>query len=886
MPIVHIEQLDGESAADWIAYAKSELARWSEFYERDATWARILAPQEGVIIRLRQVGQFQYIAILAGGGTYTEFETTGFPVFLHEYSQSGVSALGYKAAVVGVTFDGKKAKASILSGKRQTNTANASTIKREQNVGLVDEPAHYLGGDSTKADAPKRADGSSRTNPFGSFQNVLYRSWAPGHPHNSAMLRAFNWGGAGSGLHSHFGSFETYGSRDLLYDVPYQDGSGKKPVRRAYIRTDADWPRSNGQITVKDSTYGSRTFAIYVDSFSQFFVFPLSTIEARNGILQNVPDADVKMQAAELPAWAYQPSEKLSQFYAENVSGPDFVNILDMPEMDWRFHPDGTKACTIVYEREPANFDAPYFAAPHASGTPFSQSDFDTFIRDEGGSYCRHGYQLDMPGLEQRYCVAPGIVEVSINITLTGPNPEDFTFDLPLTEVRRPITAEHCTLLAGYVWYDIPGGTGYVADRGDMIVLDIERYYNQASDPFGLYTETASFFSVKNLTQDTELSTWYGGNFSTDTGEISNPSGLIEYDLETCSFVFAANWTQTAMRTNPTRPGSVLVPVPEMYVISHTAAAIVTFNTLQTILFPDTIPDDAKDAITAAVNTAPRDSVDGWTFVALNDLRDWNSTPELTNLRHSLTSPGETNYTFTTPTADTKNWWNALGAYFVESLFLPYIDTPRFSWHCYADEIMNRLAMTPHSTFFAHPNGSWGFFDQQRIYNSYGMYIGGGSDNFDSLSGFIDDGVLEHVIYDAVHLANKKGSLDTSFIELYNLAVTSAPTGSLTDTFNTVTKDDLKAQFTKSAVDGLGGAQSLQLQMDWYPMTAGSLYFFEQGYVGGDVGGTTFGQVGAGGLIDLTMGEAFYTAPDFGGDIKVASTSNMAVTFSSVVMIT
>jgi hypothetical protein len=186
--------------------------------------------------------------------------------------------------------------------------------------------------------------------------------------------------------------------------------------------------------------------------------------------------------------------------------------------------------------------------------------------------------------------------------------------------------------------------------------------------------------------------------------------------------------------------------------------------------------------------------------------------------------------------------------------------------------------------FFVHPSGTWAFFDQHRVYNSYGMDWEVGPNAYDdTLTPAISDMVLEHMVFDFVHLEQEHGSVDTSFTALYTQAVTTGKAaGTLKEEFQPVSRTDLKIKFTKERVAGSGGIEWLQLKCDWYPNPP--FYYYEFGYQGGS--GQHGYMVDAGGLMDMTLGCVAYTGPIYGTPIFHPILRNTPVTFSSCVMVT
>jgi len=822
----------------------------------------------GYFIDVQQAPPFQYIRITQEEPLYFEFETSGNPIQTQSITQGGVTfSTSYKAAVVGVTVGEGGPRAEILGGKRANSTVETSRVKRAHQLDLYDEPVAYR-----PPDAPHK------------YRKMVYDSWAPNHPFTGVFLRAFNFeGGADVGMAAQRGPWDAHGSRDIMYDIPYADSQNLDPVRYAYLMGAADWPRAAGVQVVQDDTYGTREFAIYVDAFNQFFAFPTSQITAlldadHDGIPdQNVDPMYVKMATPTFPSWVFRPTSKFKDFYAANVK----PGLVEFPELDWKLHPEGGAAVAVVMERVASNYDTTYFTTSVGSN-PLTLTDFNTFRDQNAGYAARQSAFYEAATLPQRYCIAPGVLEVALNIDLTGPNPEDFTFTIVTNQIRRPTTTPYCTMLAGYVWYDIkaPDWTeenpSFDALAGDMVFLDIERYWRAADGA------VLSFFSLKKLGAglvEEEIRGWRGGS-------------LIDYDLPTLSFVFDMPYVEQFNRTLQPRSGAPggVTAFAYPYQAVHKVVFIITLNKYRRTLYPETMRDDIKAYFTEDLLTFnPRATVladPTLLLMPLNDLRDWSDT-DLSNLRnyycegvfHYKTGTG-----YTTPAGDLLRWWaNAMNVYLPPSNLL-WITAPRFSWYAYADEIMNRLHVAPDSTFFVHPEGTWAFFDQKHIYNKHGLF--GPVGNHDALTPIMDDpDAFEHVIFDAVHLEVNSSVVDTSFVELYNKAVNKGlADGTLTQPFDLLSKALLRADLIKTRLlDVPTGIEWLELHVQWTGGYNG--YYPETAYQGGSyyAGGSSYS--GTGGLMDLQLAALFYPASNYSGSPNSAFVSTRMARFSTCLLI-
>lgn len=883
----------------WVQVASPEVAMWVNMAQQKAiqqyrsgkrTWHHQFSiGVADVTIDLR--GRSVHIRIM-GGMAYFEFETSGMPCALQTLTQGDITVYNaYKAAVVSVTFGSGGVKATILKGARQESTYNSSKIKRGHQVNLIDEPT------ITTADLVKEGEKPPQTKI--KFPNLLLESWAPNHPYTGVYLRAYNRANGLSQLQR--GSFDAIGSRDIGYDVPWADGKQMNAIRFVYLQGGSDWPRASGKCTIEHSQYGKREFAVYVDAFSNFFVFPTATIEPLHypdPYEQNVEAKYVKWAGVDVlfPDWVHRPTTQLRDEYAAS-GGTDIIGRV---EIDWKLHPNCATACAVVFERQSADYDSVFFDAYNA-GLPPDRPDLDFTLADfiehrdgrtgQGNRHWIHVADNDRP---QRYCIGTGLLEVELHIDLTGTELEDFTFSLSLTEVRRPTTSLYATALAGYVYYDIEGDEEttpktYVASKGDLVVMDIERWHQPRYDY--VVNDELSYgvlviYSVKNLTRGTELRAWSGGRFG---------MRLIDYDMPTLSFVFDPQVHERFTHGNlPLRPGwTGAVLGFQDYMRDHPAAIITTFNKIRKILYPEIMDQVHRDQIEDYILKDPRAIIESevmypppiepysgpFVLISQADDRTWYNNTELADFRKWDYANG---FYDPVPSAAFQNYWNyGLYAYFQPDP-LEYIATPRIGWHVYADEIMNFMYVSPRSTFFVHPNGTWAFYDQHYIYNKHGMW--GQPLEQDTLRAFIEDPeALEHVIYDHVHLESKNGGVDTSFVALYNKAVADGlKNKTLTEEFQQVTKANLRAALYKERYTHPDGCQWLQLRVEWYPYFRG--YYYELGYVSGPTNAGWYPDVG--GLRDGTMGTPMYPQPNYGGTaMTFPSWDNNPVTFSTCTMV-
>jgi hypothetical protein len=154
------------------------------------------------------------------------------------------------------------------------------------------------------------------------------------------------------------------------------------------------------------------------------------------------------------------------------------------------------------------------------------------------------------------------------------------------------------------------------------------------------------------------------------------------------------------------------------------------------------------------------------------------------------------------PTTAAVNWWYAcLGAGRAAPFLLFNLTDPRVGWYQHMAEIMSRLRTSPWTTFFAHPNGSWAFYNQEFVYNRAGLgyhHTYDGYVNRYTCTVPLQVGNFEHCIFDRVHLQGRKlTAYDSSFVSLYNKAVNKAvKEGALLDDATPTTPAQLSALFS------------------------------------------------------------------------------------------
>lgn len=778
-------------------------------------------------VEIKLVGRSVFITIKPADSFYFEFATTGNPVVTEIVSQEGLNVPAYKGCMVGVNVrlsNGVlKTKPTILKQKRSIDMGELSQVQRTAQAQLINEPVVY----------PFTKEKFGRVRAL----YTLYEAYGPGHPWSGILRRDVSYPTRTFATNTLHGPGGTFSTRDIGLDIPYQDGEKADPIRTAYIRdSNTDWPRANGKQKVKSDDFGEREFAIYVTAYNEFIVFPVAAIGPINPAdvyAQNVPEVYVQRLTPDIPAWGYKPTTKAKDYWA---STPDTNKwTVDQPEFEWKFNHLSTKAAAIVFEREEFEFDSTYWAidANPASNQAFTQTDFDTIIRDWCGSDMNYvegfGPQTYNP---TRYYVAPGIIELTIKIELTGPDLNQYVATLETTEVRRLSTAvsgnnpaqNRWALFVGYVHHDIPKRTNteVTVKAGTLVAIDLDHYVKPLGS-LGFETEHLTLLTCRDVKADVDVFSFVG-------------SPIMAVDLTTLSMVMRLD-----SYSKETKYSGGATPID--FQIHHFGAVIVHSGVVKEVLLPENIPEEEKVKLAAyaSVNgkqylaalgagweyqppTTARDGYDaGFTTV-----RDWWAREEhyWYNDRYVLLDPDLSFYgdyvlykTGTQPTYDNADikWLNSRAGGWETLLFST---SPRWVWNTYAVEALYYMSVSLFTTFFTHPNGTYAFFDDTWVYDRNGMPgwssnrlgpgqtgepIGSDLDwQIDTLD-LYDPAKLEHVIFDRVHFEVRPKdqaakSRNTTFIELYNRAVELGKEAkTLTDdqNLNTIARSDFRATFIK-----------------------------------------------------------------------------------------
>lgn len=850
-------------------------------------------------VSIKFFGRLVHIRIMPADMFYFEFASSSNPVKAQNFTQETLLFnvyLGVHVKVAVMMIQGQMvAKSKISLQRRSTNTSDTSINLRPYQIELLNEPVEY----------PFPTEKIDRKR----YYNEVYGSWAPGNPHTGVHLRNIGLGAAG--WLGYRNPLSQHQIRDIGFDVPYSDSSNFDPIRNVFIRTNADYPRASAKQIVKSEMWGNREYGIFCDAFNQFHVFLTKRVtptDPEDPYAQNVDNLYVRKLTPTLPSWCHINTQKVKDQTITYLTDGSWQ--VDWPELDWKFDHEGKRACTIAYERQAFIYDSALFDGPLSvgAGDPFTAAEFNTFCQDSLGIQYRHQATVSYNYNNTRYHLAPGIVEVTITITTTGAQDWDFEAAIEVREVRRPTTSKYCPMFVGYVWHDAPFGALVAKDKegkivkderiakiGDLVAMDIERYYDKDSvspTDGAVYT----IFSFKTIVGD--------GVDRVETEILTAPAApVLAVDMTTLSYVQLMTRNLYSVKKMPRKSGdSGDSPADCNWVNFHYGAGVWTGGKLREILYPQGMLKEEMDAQRQYIETTwkalvekpltTRQKLQEWIdrgpllgrkMLDLNDATTWatgnygnwrlwyaRSTMDAITGTHPL--PGDSD-------AIERFLYRALYAY-LPPLHLVYDVDAKFAWYAYADEICNYHAHAPDTTFYVHPSGSWAFWCNHLIYVPQGQpYI---QHNLNTLSGYSVESI-EHVVLDRVHFEMRTnhillGKLDTSHLELYNKAVEDGLKNetlglALSDAtydrdIRKIEEKDLRGVFAKDVytytTDPYSGTQWLALKLTW---DGEEYWIHERGIQGGTYHLTGSPWPGQGALLGLTLNHLWSTNSSFTGNL-------------------
>lgn len=448
----------GPEINHWLVWARNK----AQFlYRSGIRNSQCLRMADGTDVRIHIDGSHAHIAVIGVG---TEFRYQ-FITTLQEnstYSSGGFMVLNGSAVSVRlVPADGilrlqAKATGSTLETlpdgtEPLTSVRDTPLIKIPIQVQLIPEPV-YTGYSENGIEQEKK------------YAQLLH-SWAsiPGAIYNAGFYMPA----------------PTFNDTDKGYDAaPSLITSALSESRMP----DADWPHSACIVTVDSVEFGARRFIVLADASSRFYcwptiyenaadeyLYPVDSPYIDQAIKTNVAAAITQSLTPPFPAWVHVPVGQ-----RRDTDWPSTVNSGE-PRYGWKFHPLGTHVVGTVLSRTAFAATVKGRTTSTLTYLPFTEVDIDDLkinpsrfsdIRGSAQTY-NGSMQYDLPGW----------VEFSLNIVITGPNPEDFTFGMTLTR-EQSADATHYPISADYLHPVLDGWNTYGIDGtpGDLIVLDLASY--------------------------------------------------------------------------------------------------------------------------------------------------------------------------------------------------------------------------------------------------------------------------------------------------------------------------------------------------------------------------------------------------------------------------
>lgn len=308
---------------------------------------------------------------------------------------------------------------------------------------------------------------------------------------------------------------------DAMYDVApaYFSAGATVPLGEIGAAPDADWYKRAAYRVVDSEQYGSRAFIILTDATSKFIAYSLTEFDQSlhapgepytlQHIKTNVPPQYARQVTPPLPAWVEQanlvtPARDYPAVDSFGLTPNDYI-----PHYVWKFNSSATKAAAVCFTK-----------LPKADNTPIQET-------------------------------LPGMVELDLDITLTGPDPQDFEFAVTLARTLDPTQPQpRYPIAVDYAW-PVSG-----QPKDDLILLEGELFYpfappaeevDDGLNHLSPFAQAHARLGVTNLTSGARLRNIavYDSRLASDTGwddptsyapylaftDNSKPAGTLETTL-------------------------------------------------------------------------------------------------------------------------------------------------------------------------------------------------------------------------------------------------------------------------------------------------------------------------------------------------------------------
>ena len=753
-------------------------------------------------------GRKCHITLSADDSFAFEFATTGAPVSIYEVGQvqegTGLFAIDFVTVVADV-----KVNAGVLA-----HTARINTGKRENALpgptSLINAGRQIQGLHEPRLHpAPTLMWGRTST-PY-----ILMHSYDPTSSHIGPYAR-------GTACRPKFltpsinseqgGLLES--SRDIDYDLPFSISQNAAYAKQAmFPAPQSDWPRAAGVQRVTHPVHGTRIFGISIDASNSFVIFPVDAITVQgDSLAQSVSEQYVVRVAPTYPEWVWRNDEKARDLYQQNKDVDAL--IVDVPQYGWKFNHDGTKACAVMHERRDFLNDASFWAVNADENTPWTQTKFDDLCDWMGIENMGSVARPSSYGGSDRYMVAPGLVEATIAIEITGAGLHSFNATVEVAAVRAPEDCKAPIIHAGYPWISNLKCNELDIPLGSLVTITLEVYVRPGV--VAAKDERVALWVVHNETQDVEIfSVLSDGRVTSATLANGAVVSLLAWDPQTFSFIWRFDAPHITGVKYPKGQFSPSRPAEQW--ITERGVWPVILGEPRDLILPETMSEDDQKVMQSIPHLDGRARLkeivspemtfmhmnppfDEWNTAAINNYRDywafdwhygenaWYVYPvdpdynyytgavygqvryknDIENPEPILTAAGSAVRTFL----------NVCG---IEHEFMMFCTAPKFGWHLYQYWMAELVQFHQWDTFYTHPNGTWAYYNDRMLYDRNGLprYWDGTSWSAgvtaNALSVY-DAELVEHWIVDVVHFETRvnnavQSKADTSFFDLYNTAV-------------------------------------------------------------------------------------------------------------------
>lgn len=414
------------------------------------------------------------------------------------------------------------------------------------------------------------------------------------------------------------------------------------------------------------------------------------------------------------------------------------------PQYRWAFNSAATKTCSVVFEDLPA-----IALADPAATKPF---------RTDAG--VNRDLQESLPGL----------LELGIQIELTGPNPQDFTFTLVVAQSLQPTATQQYVMAADYAWLvKDPTNANVPFTQLDDLVLALGGIYHMSTvrvSEIDVRNINAfkSIVEIKNHTQSKIVRTLltastnrrYSGATSvdlffletTDSKFQDAEASILAIDLRILAFVVQQRYTEEFFA------GGLIVDRTTLRVKTY------AYNILQDEIALD--KDTPLD--TASVARYADTSVVGLFRLPLNEVGAFYGAAVVGRMSEHKSAydvldvmrPGNTQSHY----LSTANEVNFYGGNFQASAYL------------YATRMATAMQLSHRDRFAVHPNGSWSVTTTPIFYYS-GVVRQPSASNFTVFNDWFDLNSMKQASVDIVSVAAKSKTaapIRTTHLKLFNRA--------------------------------------------------------------------------------------------------------------------